>query len=244
MQQQVNIQTEVRKLVKLQEIDTQLYSLNREKNEKPKILEAIQNELEQKKQVLKEYEERNKALLLKRKDREGQLAVKEESIKSLQSKLYTLKTNKEYSTMLTEINGVKMDKSLLEEDILKLFDEQDSLKKELDQKQEILKEEEKKSEEEKQKINNRLKEIEGMIKDLDAKRAVVEKEIDGKIITKYNKILKGKDGLALVAVEHSSCQGCFMNVPPQVINEIKMNDKLIFCEMCARILYIQDETTN
>lgn len=244
MSQQVNFQIEIQKLVKLQEIDTQLYSLNREKNEKPKLLEALQNELEQKKQILKEYEEKNKTLLLKRKDKEGQLALKEENIKSLQSKLYTLKTNKEYSAMLTEINGVKMDKSLLEEEILGLFDEQDALKRELEQKQEILKQEEGEFEKEKQKILNRIKEIENLIKDLEAKRAVTEKEIDAKIVSQYNKILKGKNGLALVEVKHNSCQGCFMNVPPQVINEIKMNDKLIFCEMCARILYIQDDSTN
>ncbi|MDD5617479.1 MAG: C4-type zinc ribbon domain-containing protein [Candidatus Omnitrophica bacterium] len=242
--QKINIKAEIEKLVRLQEFDTQLYSLNREKAEKPKLLETLQNELEQKKQILKEFEERDKALLLKRKDKEGQLAMKEESIKSLQSKLYTLKTNKEYSTMLSEINGAKMDKSLLEEDVLKTFDEQDALKTELGQKQIALKEEEKKFDAEKQKILNRLKEIEGQIQDLESKRKIAEKEIDAKIAFQYNKILKGKDGLALVEVKHDSCQGCYMNVPPQVINEIKMNDKLIFCEMCARILYIKDDTTN
>jgi len=244
MPQQVNMQLEMQKLAMLQKLDAELYSLNRERNEKPKILETLQNDLEQKKQILKEYEEKNKALLLKRKDKEGQLAVKEESIKSLQSKLYTLKTNKEYTAMLSEIGGVKMDKSLLEEDVLKIFEEQDALKVELEQKQILLKEEEKKFEIDKQKILERLKEIEGYIKDLEAKRAVAEKEIDSKIAAQYNKILKGKDGLALVEVKNDSCQGCFMNVPPQVINEIKMHDRLIFCEMCARILYIKDDTAS
>jgi predicted nucleic acid-binding Zn-ribbon protein len=146
--------------------------------------------------------------------------------------------------MLSEIDGVKMDKSLLEEDVLKIFEEQDALKIELEQKQNLLKEEEKKFETEKQKILERIKEIEGYIKDLEAKRAIAEKEIDAKIVNQYNKILKGKDGLALVEVKNDSCQGCFMNVPPQVINEIKMHDRLIFCEMCARILYIADDITN
>ena len=234
----------MQKLAKLQELDAQLYSLKREKEEKPKLLEALQSELEQKKQILKEFEERNKALLLKRKDKEGQLAVKEENIKSLQSKLYTLKTNKEYTAMLSEINGVKMDKSLIEEDILKVFEEQDVLKLELEQKQASLKEEEKKFDAEKQIILNRLKEVEGLIQDLEAKRKIAEKDIDAKIASQYNKILKGKDGLALVEVKNDSCQGCFMNVPPQVINEIKMHDRLIFCEMCARILYIQDDAAS
>lgn len=241
--QQINIKEEVNKLIKLQELDTQLYNLNKEKDEKPKILEELQSEYEQKKQILNEFEEKSKALLLKRKDKEGQLGIKEEKIKELQNKLYSLKTNKEYAAMLTEINGVKMDKSLLEEDILKIFDEQDGLQKNLEKHKEALKEEEVKFNTEKKQILERIKEIEGFIKDLSAKRAVAEKQIDSTINSQYTRILNGKEGLALVKVEHHSCQGCFMEVPPQVINEIKMNDQLIFCEMCARILYIPDDST-
>lgn len=240
---QINLKEEIKKLVKLQEIDTQLYSLNKEKNEKPKILESLQARFEQIKQVLKEFEEKSKALLLKRKDKEGELAQKEEKIKQLQTKLYTLKTNKEYTAMLVEINGVNMDKSLLEEDILKLFDDQDNLKTALEKQQAVINEEEKKFNEEKQKILNRIKEIETQIKELESKRTIAEKEVDAKILTQYSRILKGKESLALVKVENNSCQGCYMNVPPQVINEIKMNDKIVFCEMCARMLYIPDDSS-
>ncbi|NQU18592.1 hypothetical protein HQ550_00375 [bacterium] len=242
--QQVDIALEIKKLVNLQKIDTQLYNLNREKIEKPKIIASLQNEFDQKKQILKEYEERSKSLLLKRKDKEGELTSKEEGIKKLQSKLYLLKTNKEYSAMLTEINGVKMDNSLLEEEIIKILEEQDNLKKDLEKQQSIIKEEEKKFDEQKQKINNRIKEIEVQTKDMESKRSNAIKEIDAKILSRYERIIKGKESLAIVKVENDSCQGCFMNVPPQVINEIKMNDKLIFCEMCARILYIPDDPTD
>jgi len=242
--QQVDIALEIKKLVNLQKIDTQLYNLNREKIEKPKIIASLQNEFDKKKEILKEYEERSKSLLLKRKDKEGELTSKEEGIKKLQSKLYLLKTNKEYSAMLTEINGVKMDNSLLEEEIIKILEEQDNLKKDLEKQQSIIKEEEKKFDEQKQKINNRIKEIEVQTKDMESKRSNAIKEIDAKILSRYERIIKGKESLAIVKVENDSCQGCFMNVPPQVINEIKMNDKLIFCEMCARILYIPDDPTD
>ena len=32
-----------------------------------------------------------------------------------------------------------------------------------------------------------------------------------------------------------------MNVTPQMINQIKMHERLVFCESCARILYIEDD---
>jgi len=66
-------------------------------------------------------------------------------------------------------------------------------------------------------------------------------EIDKKILASYERILKGKDGMALAAVHDYSCQGCFINLPPQVINEIKKHDHLVICESCARILYLEDE---
>jgi len=239
--QKTNIKEEIDKLIKLQKIDTQLFNLKREKDEKPKFLDKLSNEFEEKKQILKEFEERSKALVLKRKDKEGELNTKEESIKQLKAKQFSLKTNKEMEAMLAEIKGHEMDKSLLEEAILKIFDEQDSLKKELEKKQEELKEEEGKYNQEKQKIQNRIKEIEGFIKDLEAKRAIAEKEIDPKILSQYNRILKAKDGLALVAVKDNACQGCYINVTHQVVNEIKMNDRIIACQMCARMLYIPED---
>lgn len=239
--QKVNIKEELSKLVRLQEIDSRLYNLKREREENPKVLETLTQEFEEKKQVLKEFEEKLKSMLLKRKGKEGELASREESIKKLQSQLYTLKTNKEYSAMISEISGVKMDKSLIEEEILKIFEEQDVLKIELKKKQSQIKEEEKKINEEKQKILNQIKEIETQIAEFESKRTMVEKEIDQKLLSQYNRILKSKDGLAIVKVKNNSCQGCYMNVTHQVVNEIKMYDKLIICGMCARILYNIDE---
>jgi predicted nucleic acid-binding Zn-ribbon protein len=65
--------------------------------------------------------------------------------------------------------------------------------------------------------------------------------VDREYLSKYERILHSKDGLAMVNVEHDSCGGCNINLPPQVINEIRMKEELIFCQSCARILYIEEE---
>jgi len=239
--QQTNIKEEIGKLIGLQTLDSQLYALKKEKDDKPKLLDELTQAFEAKKQILKEFEERSKALLLKRKEKEGELKAKEDSIQQLKGKQFSLKTNKEMGAMLTEIKGHEMDKSLLEEAILKIFDEQDILKQELEKKQAELKQEEDKFSREKQIIQNRITEINGQIQDLETKRAVAEKEVDSKIATQYNRILNGKNGLALVAVKDNACQGCHINVTHQVLNEIKMSDRIIFCTMCARMLYIPED---
>ncbi|MDD5237083.1 MAG: C4-type zinc ribbon domain-containing protein, partial [Candidatus Omnitrophica bacterium] len=95
---------------------------------------------------------------------------------------------------------------------------------------------------EKKKIEDRIKEIEQKVAQLEAQRKNSSQGIDAKILAQYERILKNRQGMALAPVASLSCQGCFMNVTHQVINEIKMYDHIVTCEMCQRILYLEDES--
>ncbi len=236
-----NIKEEISKLVALQEIDKKIYDLNKEKTEQPKKLEEIQNEFEAKKAKFKALEEQRQKLLLKQKDKEGELASKEENIKKSQGQLGQLKTNKEYQAKLTEIESSKADKSIIEEEILKTMDELDQIKKNIDSEKSALSSEEKIFNEKKNVITARGKEIDVLLNDSLGKRKILSDSIDKKILERYEHILHGKEGLALVSVRNNSCMGCFMSVPHQVINEIKMHDRLITCGICSRILYLEED---
>jgi uncharacterized protein len=217
----VSIKEQIRFLAQMQVIDGKIHGLRRE-NEQA-------------------LEEENKNLAKRRKEKEIDLGSKEENIKKLNSQLPSLKTNKEYHAMLSEITSFKTDISVLEEDILKIMDEQDALKGKLAKEKAYLAGEDKKFQEEKKKIDEHVKEIECAISDLTAKRNQITPSIDKRIYAIYERILKGKDGLALVAVKDYSCQGCYIGVTSQVVNEIKMYDKIVTCESCARILYLEEE---
>jgi predicted nucleic acid-binding Zn-ribbon protein len=79
---------------------------------------------------------------------------------------------------------------------------------------------------------------------LDQERKLILPGIDAKIISQYDRILwANRDGLAIVSVKDNSCQGCNMYVPPQVINLIKMYEHIITCEVCNRMLYIENESS-
>ena len=142
---------------------------------------------------------------------------------------------------MKEIDTVKADASIAEDAILALMEESDDLRKEIDKEKATLAEEEKKNNEEKQKLNLRVKEIEDKLSKLHSQREQVTQHVIPKILTRYGRIIASRDHLAIVKVENNACQGCFMNVPPQVINLIKMYDNLVICEVCQRILYIEDE---
>ena len=239
--QKVNVEEQLPQLMKLQALDAQLYRLRREREAKPKLIEELETRRNEEEAAVKAIEEKTKANQVKRKQRELDLSSKEEGIKKLQTQLYQLKTNKEYQTMQHEIEGQKADNSRIEDEILMLMEDAETLDKELVKEKALFAEAEKHLIEDKKKIEAEISSLDGEISNLEAQRKEVSALVDKKVLAHYEKVLANRDGLALAAVKSHSCQGCFMNLPPQVINEIKMRDKIVTCESCARILYIENE---
>jgi uncharacterized protein len=235
-----SIKEQIGLLIDLQVIDGQIYDMSKEKASMPGYLKSIDDALEFKKTNIKHAEENLKNIQLKQKEKEGNLQQKEEQIKKLQGQLYMLKTNKEYSTMLAEIEGVKTDNSLIEEDIIKFMDEIELAKKKILDEKEIFKTEEADAQREKEIVSLKSREIEVKLSELNEKRNTITPNMEKQILFRYEKILKNKDGLAIVHIEESSCGGCHMNLPPQVISEVKLREDIVVCGNCLRILYIED----
>ncbi|MBI4706550.1 MAG: hypothetical protein HY761_01305 [Candidatus Omnitrophica bacterium] len=236
----VDLKTQLGSLIKLQTIDSEIHVLNTEKSAKPQEIKALQDIFESKKQHLNELEKQLLDLQKQRKDKELELASKDENVKKLQGQLFSLKTNKEYSTMLQQIQDAKADSSLIEDKVLQLFEQADKIRLEVDREKLHLKEEEKSFNAEKAKVDNRVKEIDDRLAQLEAQRKQAIPDIDQKILSQYDRILKNRDGLAIALVKNDSCGGCNMLVPAQVINLIKMYERIITCETCNRMLYVEE----
>jgi len=238
--EQKSIKEQIGFLIGLQVIDAQIYYLSKEKASMPGYLKSIDEMLERKKTGIKQAEDNLKNTQLKLKEKEGGLQQKEDQIRKLQGQLYTLKTNKEYSTMLSEIEGIKTDNSLIEEDIIKFMDEIELAKKRIIEEKELFKTEESAALKEKEAIYLKAKEVDARLLELNEKRNGIVPNIEKQVILRYEKILKNKDGLAIVHIEDGSCGGCHMNLPPQVVSDAKLKEDIIICGSCLRILYIED----
>jgi len=225
-------------LVELQKIDAVVFQLKKELEGHPAQLQGLADQFEKKKAGVKAAEDDLKACQLKQKQKEGDLQSREEKIKKLQSQLYSLKTNKEYAAMELEIKGLKADNSVLEEDILKLLDAVDEAKKKVTEEKGRLGEEEKRFKESSDAVKKRSAEIEAEVQSLAEKRKAFPAGVEPRLLSQYERVLKGREGLAIVPVEDArACGGCHMVLPPQRVNEVHLQDKVIVCEECARILY-------
>lgn len=238
---QVSLRDQLRRLVELQKIDKEAFDYRQELKDKPIQLVQLEEEFERQKAGLKSLEEKSKALQVERKNKELDLKSKEGEITKANTQLMQIKTNKEYTAKLTEIENLKADKSIMEEKILLLYDEMDTLTEKINKEKRFLTEQEKKFLSQKKEIEEAIKDLEAKVKTLEGQRLQQLPDADKDILARYERILERKNGVAIVPVQGDVCGGCFMNVPSQVINEIKMHDRLIVCEMCARILYLEDD---
>lgn len=236
-----SVKDQIKRLVELQRIDGDIYLLNKDLKEQPLLVEELKGEYESKKAKLSELENKSKEIQLKRKEHELELKTKEGEIVKANTQLSDIKTNKEYTAKISEIESKKADKSIIEEKILISYDESEAIIKEIDQEKAVLALEEKKYLDKKAEVDSRVVEIKDRLKVLESQRERIAPNVEKAQLQRYERILSHKEGKAIVPVLGSTCGGCFMNVPNQTINAIKMKEGLIFCEMCARILYLEDD---
>ena len=88
------------------------------------------------------------------------------------------------------------------------------------------------------KIQKRFDSIESDITVLEKKRESTLKAVNTRTLSTYNRLRKGKSGIAIATVDpvKHSCRGCFKQLPPQKVLEVRRKNKIIFCENCGRIL--------
>ena len=231
---------QVELLKQLQGIDTQLYRLRREQREKPRELEEATALVAAQEARVKTASDRLSALQLAQKDKEMELQSREEHIKKLQGQLFQVKTNKEYTAMQREIDSLKADKSLLEETILGLFDAIEQAAKERQREQARLTEEQGQLKAARERIEREVATIEEQITDAQRRRHAVVPDLPEPTLDLYERVLKLREGLALVPLLNEACGGCHRRLPPQVVSQVYLKANLVSCETCNRILYVDE----
>ena len=237
----VSIKEQLKKLVELQKLDFDIYALKRDLEEKPAKVEEFKAQFEAQKATLKQLEEKLKSLQVDQKNFELDLKQKEDLIAKADQSLGLLKSNKEYQAKLYEIENFKADKSIIEEKLLLLFDSIEDVRKKIDQEKAVVTQEEKKYLEQKKQVDDEIAIVKDRVRVLESQRNQLVPGVHPDYLHRYEKILQNKDGLAIVPIKNHACGGCYMNVTEQLVNDIKMHDKIVFCDMCARMLYIEDE---
>ena len=228
MTEELNMHEGILRLIKLQEIDSEIFDLEEQKNSFPQRMLEMDESLESKKSGMEEAEVKLKFLKVAKNDKENEMKSREEKIVKHEGDLYQIKNNKEYQALLKEIGSIKADVSLFEEEIIKLFDEIEEAQNMFEKEKSTFDAEKQGIEEEKNKIKTEEKEISTKIDEKRKERDEIIKGISVEVFNKYSAILKNRGRIALAKVNNGFCGACYMQLLPQVVNDAQMKKKITY----------------
>jgi predicted nucleic acid-binding Zn-ribbon protein len=227
-------------LIKLQDCDSHLVKLSAKKKTLPGNIEKLDKEFG----LFKEGIEKNKVKYdeLKSRHSENESKIKKinEGIVKTKERMLEVKNNKEYQAMLKEIEIAESSRSEIENQIISLLEELDKLSVLVKKDEEILKQDRNKYEQEKKAIEDDLNAVDADVANWEQKRIDLQKNVPDDLLATYERVKKRNKGVGVTSVWKSVCNGCHMNIPPQLYNELQKSDELISCPNCSRIMYYQD----
>jgi predicted nucleic acid-binding Zn-ribbon protein len=227
-------------LIALQECDSQLVMLLARKKYLPEQMDrlnqdflAFQDGIEQNKKKYDEIKSRHNA-------KEKEIKKINDNITKAKERLLEVKNNKEYQAMLKEIEVAESSCGDIETEIISLLEELDKLTVLVKKDEETLNQQKKKYEEEKKKIETDIDAIDSGFVHWEQKRDELRKKVPGDLLAKYEKIKNRNNGVGVISVWKAVCNGCHMNIPPQLYNELQKSVELISCPNCNRIIYFEN----
>ena len=72
------------------------------------------------------------------------------------------------------------------------------------------------------------------------RKETLNKITDDRLLKEYEFLRKEKGGKAIMKVDGSICPGCHLDLPSDVIYQLKKNRKIMICPNCSRILIWKD----
>lgn len=181
-------------------------------------------------------------------DFEGEMGRLDAKMAAIRKQMDAAQTNKEYKAFLTEINTFKADRDALETKALELMTKSDELKKQL---AELTSK--RTDREQVQKVaagerDERYKEIETRLKELEAERATLAGEVPADVMAVFQRLVdqRGDDAMGPVEIADRKrheyhCGVCMMALPVDVVSGLMSSGNLTLCRSCDCILYLDDE---
>jgi predicted nucleic acid-binding Zn-ribbon protein len=224
-------------VIRLQEIDNRLAELAREIASLPKHIAEIEKKLVAHERKLGADRAALAANQKERKKCETDIPVQDQKISKLKDQMLSAKTNEQYGAFQKEIEFCQKEIRKLEDRILEMMGESEPLEKNVKAAEVALKEEKAQVEGEKALARERTAVDQKASSGLGTERASIVKEITPATYQQYERVRKGRKGVAVAEVVEGRCTVCYMVLRPQYFQDVKRTETILFCESCQRILY-------
>ena len=235
---------ELHKLISLQEVDLEIRGLLHSQHELPQTMRELEAKLAElqasaaeKQQELEETKKQHRQL-------QQDMEMLDEGITRSRQRLMEIKDNIEYKAMLKEIAFKEDRKDQKETEILEILEQVEALTTALASLQEEIDVRQAHLESLRAEVEAELAAQEAKITELQGQRLEIQQKIPTALLKRYDFIREKRQGIAVAEVRQGVCQACHMNLPPQKFIELQMDQELMTCPHCQRIIYFVPQEEN
>ena len=225
----------------LQDVLTKRIDLEQERQEIPKELSTQEELLSRMKKIFVEKNLEFEKARASEAEYRNSLFEAETRREKAEKNMESINTQREYEALDKEIEeaaGKEQEfRNKLQREVRIISD----LDEEMKQSQGLIEQQEADLERKRRDIEANISDIENQMKDLAKQESSLATELDDPdVLFKFERIIRNKMGLGIVAIKGGVCMGCHMILPAQFVNVVRQGEEIVFCPYCSRILYYEE----
>ena len=227
---------QIKLLIELQKHDARIQELEGMKKVWPLKLETLRGDVQKVEDLLaRERQQLDDTESWRRRQEEEARSQEAELLKAKQ-RSSMVKNAKEMMANERELQANRKASQEREEEVVKLAGAVETAKKSIAQHEADLEalRQHVTAEEETAKV--KTAELDEQIKGAQKARGEAAAAVNPQVLKKYSSI-RMRRGMALAPVRNGTCQGCNMNIPPQLFNVLQRGNSIELCGSCNRIIY-------
>lgn len=228
----------IERLKDLQELDRRLATLDKEITGGPKAVESFARAVAAAEARMAQIEERLKLLRAQVKLRENEGKTAQARVDRLNEQARTVKTNKEFTAIRSEIANAKIEVSRLDDEILKIMQAVEEHEKTLGAAREDRAREQRRLDAERAKVDSALDGLRRSRADQAQGRPALTSGLPAEALSVYERVQRAR-GDAVVPLEIDYCSGCMERLTRNDVFAVQNASRLVSCKSCGRILYAQ-----
>jgi predicted nucleic acid-binding Zn-ribbon protein len=223
-------------LIRIQDLGDEIKKKEHELKQIPGRINKLEREIERVTSDLTQAKNRIVEIKKVYKLKELEIADNETKTGKLNQQTHTVKTNEEYRAILNEIDYLKNSNRKIEDEMIEFMEEEERLKKSVAAAEKESNETMVRKTGEITALKNRQDELAGGL-DL-AKQDFDDqiKKLPAEVRSIYERVSNARDRAICRISNDSICTGCYSNLTPQTLNELKKKNKVVLCDNCGRIL--------
>ncbi|MDF1591325.1 MAG: C4-type zinc ribbon domain-containing protein [Desulfobacterales bacterium] len=224
-------------LVDLQRVESEVASIKSKLNNVANSIEGLDARVLDREKGYQEIQTQLDVLQKQYRLLESDIQMTQTRAKKSREKLGSVKNNKEYQSILKEIEDMQLKNSIVEDQMIAILEKIETIEQAIHTKKseiEIIKAQ---VDIEKKTIQQDMIRNQQILARLETDIENISRRVEPELLKKY-RLVKGQTrGVAIAAVQNGVCQGCNLNIPSQMYNELQRYDTLTMCPHCQRMIY-------